>query len=79
LNCQGLVHELTEYLDGALDATTRADLEQHLSKCKKCRIIVDTTRKTIDIFCNTEPVPLPEDVRERLHEALVKRLSQHGH
>ena len=78
MNCQGLLHELTEYLDGALDETTRAELEQHLNKCKNCRIVVDTTRQTIDIFCNTDPVPLPEDVRERLHGALVKRLSQHG-
>lgn len=76
MNCQGLIRELTNYLDDNLDAATRAELEQHLFKCKKCRIIVDTTRKTIDIFCNSEPVPLPEDVRERLHRALVKRLSQ---
>lgn len=77
MNCQGLIHELTEYLDGALEPSALAELEHHLSKCKKCRVIVDTTRKTIDIFCKSEPVPLPEDVRERLHQALIKRLSQH--
>jgi anti-sigma factor RsiW len=79
VNCQGLIHELTEYLDGALDPVALAELEQHLGKCKKCRIIVDTTRKTIDIFCKSDPVPLPSDVRERLHQALVKRLGQHPH
>jgi anti-sigma factor RsiW len=74
LNCKGLISELVDYLDEALDASSRADLEQHLGKCKNCRIVVDTTRKTIDIFCNAEPAPLPEDVRNRLHEALAKRL-----
>jgi len=78
LNCLGLIRELEDYLDGALDASVRAELEQHLGKCTKCRVIVDTTRKTIEIFCNSEPAPLPQDVRTRLHEALVKRLGQHG-
>jgi hypothetical protein len=36
-------------------------------------VVVDTTRKTIQIFCNSEPVPLPEDVRKRLHTALLDR------
>jgi anti-sigma factor RsiW len=77
VNCQGLIIELTEYLDGALEGSLRIELEQHLMKCQKCRVVVNTTRKTIEIFCNAEPAPLPEDVRERLHDALVKRLSQH--
>jgi len=76
LNCKGLIAELTEYLDGALDVQVRADLEQHLMKCENCRVVVNTTRKTIEIFCNAEPAPLPEAVRGRLHDALVKRLEQ---
>ncbi len=78
MNCQGLIRELEDYLDDALDARARVELELHLGKCKNCRIIVDTTRKTIEIFCNAEPAPLPQDVRTRLHEALAKRLGQHG-
>lgn len=77
MNCQGLITELTDYLDGALDSSMRADLEQHLAKCHNCRIIVNTTRQTIEIYCNAEPAPLPEDVRGRLHDALVKRMEQH--
>jgi anti-sigma factor RsiW len=78
LNCQGLIRELADYLDEALTPASRAELEQHLGKCKNCRIVVDTTRKTIEIFCNAEPAPLPQDVRSRLHEALAKRLGRHG-
>ena len=50
MNCKGLISELVDYLDDALDASSRADLEQHLGKCQNCRIVVDTTKKTIDIF-----------------------------
>ncbi|MGH9756967.1 MAG: anti-sigma factor family protein [Candidatus Acidiferrales bacterium] len=76
MNCKTIVLELENYLDQELDPALRADIEMHLEKCKKCRLIVDTTKKTIEIYCNAEPAPLPEDTRNRLHDALVKRLGR---
>ena len=73
MNCKKVIHELTSYLDGVLDSRMQSDLELHLSSCVDCRIVVDTCRKTIQVFCNSEPVPLPEDVRDRLHTALLER------
>jgi anti-sigma factor RsiW len=78
VNCKKVILELTSYLDGVLDSTMRIDLEQHLSRCTDCRLVVDTTRKTIQIFCNSEPVPLPEDVRTRLHNALLERFRRNS-
>jgi anti-sigma factor RsiW len=76
MNCRGLIVELSSYLDGELDAESIREMEIHLAHCKNCRIIVDTTRKTIDIYCQAEPVPLPEDFASRLHEALARRLGR---
>ena len=78
MNCKKVILELTSYLDGVLDSTMRIDLEQHLSGCTDCRLVVDTCRKTIQIFCNSEPVPLPEDVRKRLHTALLERFRRNA-
>jgi len=74
VRCRDIVRELADYLDEALDPTLRASIEEHLCKCEDCRIVVDTTKQTIDIFCNSEPAPLPQTTRQRLHEALAKRL-----
>ena len=74
MKCKGLFAELADYLDEMLDPALRAEIEEHLAKCKNCRIVVNTTKKTVEIFCNSEPVPLPEDTRQRLHSALEKRL-----
>ena len=74
MKCKTIIVELANYLDEELDPSLRAEIEQHLNKCQDCRLIVDTTKKTIQIFCNSEPAPLPEDTRRRLHEALQKRL-----
>jgi anti-sigma factor RsiW len=78
VNCKKVILQLTSYLDGVLDSNMRADLEEHLSRCTDCRVVVDTCRKTIQIFCNSEPVPLPEDVRKRLHSALLERFRRNA-
>ncbi len=74
MNCKKIVVELSNYLDAELDPALRASIERHLSDCEDCRLVVDTTKKTIQIYCNSEPAPLPDDTRLRLHEALRKRL-----
>jgi predicted anti-sigma-YlaC factor YlaD len=74
VNCRNVVKELSNYLDEALDQTLKASIEMHLSNCEDCRLVVDTTKKTIQIYCNAEPLPLPEDTRIRLRQALEKRL-----
>jgi anti-sigma factor RsiW len=76
VNCKGLINEISAYLDGELGQETLTEIEVHLKRCKDCRLIVDTTRKTIEIYYSTQPLPLPDDVRERLHAALVKRLGR---
>ena len=76
MNCQEVVRQLSEYLDGELEADLIQSLEQHLSQCHDCRIIVDTTRKTIEIFCNSESLPLPAPVHERLMKALAAKFSK---
>lgn len=76
MNCRGVIRELSDYLNGDMDPSTLSDLELHLLRCEDCRVVVDTTRKTIEIFCKAEPVPLPDDIRQRLHEALFHRMGR---
>jgi anti-sigma factor RsiW len=78
LNCKGVIRELSNYIDGDLDPVVRAELERHLRHCEDCTMIVDQTRKTIQIFCDSEPVELPGEVRTRLHQALQRKISPSG-
>lgn len=74
--CREVIRKLSEYLDGELDAALAQQLTRHLEHCEDCRIVVDTTRKTIDIYCDTEPAALPEEVRERLNGVLAQKLGR---
>lgn len=74
MNCKGVVEQLSNYLDGELDPALAEELCRHLEACEDCRVVVDTCRKTIQIYCKCEPLPLPTGVRERLERALREKL-----
>jgi anti-sigma factor (TIGR02949 family) len=74
MKCKEVIRELSEYLDGELDPSLADDLRRHLERCEDCCIVVDTTRKTIEMYCNMEPAPLPPDVQQRLQRALEQKL-----
>ena len=70
MNCSKLIREISNYLDNDLDSALRQELEDHMGACPDCRIIIDTTRKTIEIYRGCEPYPIPQDLHDRLQQAL---------
>lgn len=74
--CKTVIRQLSEFIDGELARDLAEELSRHLAHCEDCRIVVDTCRKTVEIYCNTEPLPLPKGVRERLDRALAQRLGK---
>jgi anti-sigma factor RsiW len=73
MNCKRILEELNLYIDGELDAELCKQLEAHLKDCERCRIVLDTTKKTIQFYRNETPMELPAGVRERLHDAVRSR------
>ncbi len=71
-NCQHLLQYLSDYFEGSLDPEFCTELERHISECRNCRVVVDTTRKTIDLYhtYGSETEPLPQEVRHRLFHRL---------
>ncbi len=74
MDCKAVIRQLSEFLDGELDPAVTKELQEHLAQCDDCHVVVDTTRKTIEIYCDTEPMPMPPGVRERLQAALAEKL-----
>ncbi len=71
-DCHALVVELSEYVEGCLNSDLCAELERHLQGCENCRIVVNTLRKTIELYHGDSGVvvELPEGMRERLFARL---------
>jgi len=68
--CHELLDGLSDYLDGEASAELCADIEQHLAECDKCRIVVDTLRKTVTLYRQLPQPLMPAQVRERLYKRL---------
>ncbi len=70
-NCQALLSSLSEYIDGELPQELCAEIEKHLEGCDNCRIVLNTTRRTIDLVQGpTSEEVVPDDVRDRLFKRL---------
>jgi len=71
LKCEELLGSLSAYIDGELGPKLCQELEKHLSECDNCRVVLNTTRRTIELVHSpAEKSDLPEDVRERLFKRL---------
>ena len=71
LKCEELLGSLSAYIDGDLGPELCQELEKHLSECDNCRVVLNTTKRTIELVRSPgEKSDLPEDVRERLFKRL---------
>jgi anti-sigma factor RsiW len=76
VNCREAFQEISKYLDGELEAEFKQILDSHLAKCEHCRVVFDTTRKTIALYCDGKLFSLPTDVSSRLHQVLRKKCGE---
>jgi predicted anti-sigma-YlaC factor YlaD len=61
LRCQAVVELLTDYLEGAVDASTSEELERHLVACEGCTSYVDQVRAAMTLTgtLRAQDVPAP--------------------
>lgn len=76
MKCSEFLEILDDVIDESLAAETRAEIETHLHKCGHCEVVLDTTRKTIEIYRCHEIYELPADVSERLHAVITARCAK---
>ena len=76
LSCAEFLIEFGEYLEESGDAQLRSRLEEHLHECKVCRVIVDSTRKTIQIVTESNSFSFPAGNLESMVEQVMTRVRQ---
>lgn len=70
-NCHDLLASLGDYVDGSLRGDLCAEIEKHLAGCPRCQVVVDTTRRTVELYHETAgEADLPPQVRQRLFACL---------
>ena len=59
--------------DRTMAAEMRSEVERHMRDCEHCEVVFNTTLKTIAIYRSHEIYELPDDLRERLHAAIMDK------
>ena len=70
VTCHDLLDGLSDYLDGEASGQLCAEIERHVANCEKCRIVVNTLRKTVTLYHQLPQPLMPAEARERLYKRL---------
>ena len=76
MNCREFLERLEDYIDPQTATELRAELDTHAFGCSHCQVTLNTTRKTVEIYRNNELYELPQNLREKIQEAVMKKCSK---
>ncbi len=76
MDCKDVLANLSCYTDGEGSDELRQALEGHISRCRRCRVVFDTTGTMLKIVTDAEPFDVPLSVSARLYARLEKVLSE---
>jgi len=76
MDCKTVLANLSDYVDGDVSNEVRKALEEHIARCRRCRVVLDTTRRTLKIVLDAEPFEVPLAVSARLYTRLEEILSE---
>jgi len=68
--------EIGNYLEGDVASQVRRQLEEHLSHCQTCTVLVDSSRKTLKIVTDTGSFDLPEAVFGSITAQIMDRIKE---
>ena len=72
-----LFNKVCDFIDGELDEATCAELKKHVAACPRCRIYVDTMRKTIVLYrVKNSPKKMPPKAQKELYATVALKLKQ---
>jgi len=66
--------EISNYLEGEVDPSLRAAMEEHLRGCKHCTAVLDGTRNVVQLYGDERMFEVPLGFSHRLHRRLEKNM-----
>lgn len=67
--CVALFAKLSEYMDGELDPTACAGVEDHMADCEPCRRFLDSLRRAVAHVAALDAPELPESFKRDIVSA----------
>jgi hypothetical protein len=70
IRCEEVWREISNYLEGEVDPSLRATIDEHLRGCKHCTAVLDGTRNVIQLYGDERMIEVPLGFSHRLHRRL---------
>lgn len=73
-SCADFLSEFGDYLDGCASTELKQCIEEHLRECNSCRVIIDSTAKTIRVVTESDTFTLPSHQVEPIVQGVMSRI-----
>jgi hypothetical protein len=74
ITCEEFFAEFADYLENQVSPEIRQELELHLSQCRACHVLYDSTRKTVKIVSESDSFELPQNVFDPIIDRVMAKL-----
>jgi hypothetical protein len=78
LNCEQVWREVSNYVDGEVDAALRPAMDEHFRTCKKCPSVLAGTRNVVQLYGDERMLEVPAGFSRRLEKRLAKNVAVKG-
>ncbi len=72
IQCDEVLEQLSDYIDEETRAELCEAIQEHLTRCRDCQIMVDSVKKTIVLYQNGSSIEVPTSATARLSAALTR-------
>jgi hypothetical protein len=76
LNCEQVWREISNYVDGDVDAGLRSAMDEHFRTCAHCASVLAGTRNVVQLYGDERMLEVPAGFGRRLEKRLEKRLAR---
>ena len=74
ITCEEFFAEFADYLENQVSPEVRKELELHLSQCRACHVLYDSSRKTVNIVTESGSFELPQSVSDPIIDRVMAKL-----
>ena len=78
VNCEKVWHEISNYLEGEVDAALRSAMDDHFRTCKRCSSVLEGTRNVIQLYGDERMIEVPSGFGQRLEKRLAQSAGAGG-
>jgi anti-sigma factor (TIGR02949 family) len=73
ISCLEVWREISNFLDGEVDAELRARMEAHFKGCAHCSAVLDGTRNVVKLVGDGIEYQMPAGFSKRLHDKITRK------